>query len=105
MVGQRFLISATPVRVPHEAIFSRYKMDAKYSLLSLNTGGVKTNDRRDLLVNYCDQIGADFSILQETHTNISSIESIKGMWDGEVIISPGTSQTKGLIVLARKGAP
>ena len=54
-------------------------MDVKYSLLSLNTGGIKANDRRDQVVNYCDQIGADFSIPQETQTNISSLESIKEM--------------------------
>ena len=80
-------------------------MDAKYSLISVNTGGIRSNDRRDLVINYCEQLDADFSILQETHINISSLAVIKEIWEGDILISPGTTQSKGVLVLAKKNAP
>lgn len=61
--------------------------------LSFNTRGLRANDRCDLVLNYCEQLVADFSILQKMHANTSSLESIK------------ESQYKGLTVLAKKDAP
>ena len=78
-------------------------MDAKYSLVSVNNGGIRSNDW--ITENYCEQSGADFSIFQETHTNISSLEGTKEIWEGDILISPGTTQSKGVMVLAKKNAP
>ena len=61
--------------------------------LSINTRGLRANDRCDLVLNYCEQLGADFSILQKMRATTSSLESIK------------ESQYKGLTVLTKKDAP
>ena len=49
-------------------------MDTKYSVLSINTRGIRINDRCDLILNFCEQLDADSSVFQETHANISSLE-------------------------------
>ena len=46
----------------------------------------------------------DFSILQETHVNFSHLHDIRELWDGEVIISPGKTQSCGVLVLAKRTA-
>ena len=80
-------------------------MDVTYSLISVNTRGIRENNRRDLVINYCKTLDSDFSILQETHVNFSHLHDIKELSDGEVIISPGKTQTCGVLVLAKRTAP
>ena len=64
-------------------------MDVIYSMTSVNTGGIKENNRLDLVINYCKTVDTDFSIFQETHVNFSHLHDIRDLLDEEVIISPG----------------
>ena len=73
-------------------------------MISANIGGIKENNRWDLLINYCKTLNRDFPISQETHINFSRLRNISKLWDEEVIISPGKTQTCGVLVLA-KGTP
>ena len=42
--------------------------------------------------------------MQETHVNFSHLHNIRELWDGEAIISPGKTQTCGILVLAKRTA-
>ena len=74
-------------------------------MISVNIGGIRENNRRDLVISYCKTLDTDFSILQETHVNFSHLHDIRELWDGEVIISPGKTKTCGVLVLAKRTAP
>ena len=80
-----------------------FKMDVKHSMIPVNTGGIRENNRLDLVINCCTTL--DDSILQETHVNLSHVHDIRKLWDGHVIILPGKTQTCGVLVLAKRTAP
>ena len=42
--------------------------------------------------------------MQETHVNFSHLHDIRELWDGEVIILSGKTQTCGVLVLAKRTA-
>ena len=81
-----------------------FKMDVTYSMTSVNTGGIRENNRRDLIINYCKTLDSNFSIIQETHVNFSHLHDVRELWNGEVIISPGKTQTC-VVVLWKRTAP
>ena len=70
-------------------------MDVMYSMISVNNGGIRQNNRLDLVINYCKTLDSDFSILQETHVKFSNLHDIRVFCDGEVMFSPGKTQTCG----------
>ena len=80
-------------------------MDVMYNMISVNTGGIRENNTRDLMINYCKTLDLDFSILQETHIRFSHLHDITELWNGEVIISPGKTKTCGVLVLAKWTKP
>ena len=63
-----------------------FKLNVTCSMISVNTGGIRENKRRDLLliINYCKTLDLYFFILQETHINFSHLHDIRELWDGEV---------------------
>ena len=73
-----------------------------YSMISVNTAGIRENNRRDLVINYCKTLDTDYSIWQEIHVNFCHLLDVREIWDGEVIISPGETQTCGVLVLAKR---
>ena len=80
-------------------------MDVRYNMISVNTGGIRENNRRNLVINYCKTLDTDFSILQEIHVNFPHLHNIRKLWDGEVIILPGKTKTCGVLVLGKRTAP
>ena len=70
-------------------------MDVMYSMVSVNNGGIRQNNRLDLVINCCKTLDSDFSILQETHVKFSNLHYIREICDGEVMFSPGKTQTCG----------
>ena len=80
-------------------------MDVTYSMVSVNTGEIRENNRRDIVINYCKTLDTDFPILQKTLINFSHLHDIRKLWDREVIISPGKKQTCGVLLLAKRTAP
>ena len=80
-------------------------MDFMYRMISVNIGGIRENNKRNLVISYGKKNWIPyFSILLETHVNFSHLNDIRKLWDGEVIISPGKTQTCGVLVLAKKTA-
>ena len=73
-----------------------------YSMISVNTAGIRENNRRDLVINYCKTLDMDYSIWQEIHVNFSHLLDVREIWDGEVTISPVETQTCGVLVLAKR---
>ena len=80
-------------------------MDVTYSMTSVNTGGIRENNRRDLVINYCKTLDSNFSMMQETHVNFSHLHDVRELWNGEVIISPGKAQTCVLVLWKRTAPP
>ena len=76
-----------------------------YNIISLNSGGIRTKDRFDTALQFCRNIGADFSVMQETHLSPNKFMEIKNQWEGEVYISPGTTFRDGILLLAKATAP
>ena len=76
-----------------------------YNIISLNTGGLKTKERFDTALKFCQDSGADFSILQETHLGSNKYNEIRNQWNGEVYISPGTTFRDGIILLLKGNVP
>ena len=62
--------------ISHFPILS-LKMDVTYSMTLINTGGIRENNRRDLVINYCKTLDTEFSILQETYVNSSHLHDIR----------------------------
>ena len=63
------------------------------------------NNRRDLVINYREKLDTEFSMLQKIHVNLSHLHDIRELWEGEVIISLGKTQTCGVLVLAKRKDP
>ena len=81
------------------------KFEPCYSIISLNSGGIKTKERFDTALQFCRNSKADFSILQETHLESNKFADIKNQWEREVYISPGTIFRDGILLLAKATAP
>ena len=73
-------------------------------MISVNTGGLKENNRWYLVINYCEKLNMDLSILQEKHVNFSHLHDIREIWGGKVIISQGKTQTCSVLVLVMRAA-
>ena len=82
-----------------------FKIDVTNSMISVNTGGIRENNRRELVINYSKALVSAFSILQKTHVNFPHLLNIKELWGGEVIISPGKTQTCIVLVLPKRTTP
>ena len=74
-------------------------------MISVNSGGIREYNRRDLVINYCKTLDTDFSILQKTLVNFFlHLHDIRELWDVEVIIAPVKTQTYGVLALAKRTA-
>ena len=80
-------------------------MFKSYSIISCNVAGFRTQTRMETTLKYFSDSKADFCLLQETHLCYKSLDKLKENWEGEVIISPGTSQQSGIWILARGNSP
>ena len=63
--------------------------------------GLRTQKRMETALKYFSDSKADFCWLQETDLCCKSLDKFIENWEGEVIISPGTSQQNETLVLAR----
>ena len=79
--------------------------NSSYSIISLNTGGLRTQDRLDTALQYCKNSEADFSILQETHLGPAKYNQLRNDWQGQIILAPGTVHRDGIMLLRKNSAP
>ena len=78
---------------------------AGYSVLSCNTAGLRGEDRLAVATNFALSEQPDFSVFQETHLDYTHMQDIKNNWDGEFLISPGQTQTGGILILQAQNSP
>ena len=63
-------------------------MDVTYSMISVNSGGIREYNRRDLVINYCKTLDTDFSILQKALVNFFlHLHDIRELWNSYGVLA------------------
>ncbi len=75
----------------------------KISLMSYNVRGLNRKIKRKSIYNYIEKKKVDICFLQETYSTTESEPIWNREWDGEVLFCHGTSHSKGVMILFRKG--
>lgn len=70
------------------------------SVCSFNGCGLKMKNRRDKAILLCD---ADIICLQETHWDERCVEDVKKGWRGDVYVSNGGMNARGVAILVKTG--
>ena len=68
-------------------------------LISLNSQGLRSPDRRKTAFSYFLRHRADIILLQETHWTDDIEMQIQREWDGEIIFNHGTNTARGVAIL------
>jgi exodeoxyribonuclease-3 len=68
-------------------------------LISVNSQGLRSPDRRKTAFSYFQRNRLDIILLQETHWTVDTEMQIKREWDGEVIFNHGTNTARGVATL------
>lgn len=77
---------------------------AKLNLMSLNTNGLLLQQKRRAIFKKCREGQYDFCFLQETHSTPGSAKIWEAEWGGPIWFAHGTSNSRGVAILGRKGA-
>ena len=77
------------------------RSNVDFSLLSLNTRGIRTFEKRKAIFSWLLNSGADICFLQETYST-QEVENIwRKQWKGNMFFSHGSSHSRGVLVLVR----
>ena len=76
--------------------------DLKFA--SLNVRGLRNENKRRAMFNYLRRPKYDLICLQETHSNVGDEMLWKAEWGGQIIMSHGTQNSKGVAVLIQKNS-
>lgn len=71
--------------------------------VSLNVKGISNFHKRKTIYSWCRKKNADFSFLQETHSKKEVETQWKNEWGAEIIMSHGSSNSRGVAILIKKG--
>ena len=74
-------------------------------LLSFNANGLRNDSKRKSLLRWLKvyhQAEGKIIFLQETHTNVANEKAWEKDWDGDIIFSHGTNNSKGTAILLPK---
>ena len=74
-------------------------------MLYANVGGIRDSEKQEIAIEFCKSQNKDICILAETHIGHEQIHQIQNNWLGPVLISPGDTFSKGLLVLLHPGFP
>ena len=74
------------------------------TVISYNVRGLRDHTKRCEMFNYIREKGADIILLQETHCTKSRQTQWHNEWGGQIIFCNGTSNARGVCILARRGA-
>ena len=74
-------------------------------MLYANVGGIRDSEKQEIAIEFCKSQNKDICILAETHIGNEQIHKIKNNWLGPVLISPGDTFSKGLLILLHPGFP
>ena len=74
-------------------------------MLYANVGGIRDSEKQEIAIEFCKSQNKDICILAETHIGNEQIPQIQNNWLGPVLISPGDTFSKGLLILLHPGFP
>ena len=77
--------------------------DHSLNLLSLNAKGLSNFRKRRTIFTWCRKRNSDIIFLQETHSTLSTQLKWKNEWGAELICSHGSSNSRGVAILIKKG--
>lgn len=77
--------------------------DHSLNLLSLNARGLSNFRKRRTIFTWCRKRNSDIIFLQETHSTLSTQLKWKNEWGAELICSHGSSNSRGVAILIKKG--
>ena len=72
-------------------------------LISLNVRGLRNFKKRRMIYTWCKKKNADIIFLQETHSTKEVKNQWRNEWGAEIIMSHGSSNSRGTAVLMKKG--
>lgn len=71
--------------------------------LSLNVRGLNREVKRQAIYEYIKKNKVDVCFLQETYSSDNCENKWSMEWEGEMLFSHGTSHSRGVLILFRKG--
>ena len=72
-------------------------------LISLNVRGLSNFKKRRMIYTWCKKKNTDIIFLQETHSTKEVENQWRNEWGAEIIMSHGSSNSRGVAVLMKKG--
>ena len=74
-------------------------------MLYANVGRIRDPVKQETALEFCKSQNKDIYILAETHIGNEQIHQIKNNWLGPILISPGHTFSKGILILLHPGFP
>ena len=74
----------------------------KLNLFSLNVKGIRSTGKRRKVLNWLNNKHSDIYFLQETHSTSNVEKYYKMNWSGNMLLSHGTNNSKGVAILFNK---
>ena len=71
--------------------------------VSLNVKGISNFHKRKTIYTWCRKKNAHFFLLQERHSKKEVETQWKNEWGAEIIMSHGSSNSRGVAILIKKG--
>ena len=72
-------------------------------MLYANVGGIRNPVKQEITLEFCKDQNKNICILAETHINHEQIHQIRNNWSGPILISPGATFSKGMLILLHPG--
>ena len=72
-------------------------------LISLNLRGLSNFKKRRMICTWCKKKNIDIIFLQENHSTKEEENQWRNEWGAEIIMSHGSSNSRGVAVLMKKG--
>ena len=73
----------------------------KLHIITFNVKGLKDDLKRMKFFTWCRTKKLDIICIQEAHCELSTIEKWKEEWQGDIIASYGTNNSKGTCIMFR----
>ena len=73
-----------------------------FKLISLNVKGISNFKKRRTIFTWSRKRNADITFLQETHSTLQTMIQWKNEWDGELIASHGSFNSRGVAIFDKK---
>ena len=74
-------------------------------MLYANVGGIRDSVKQEIATEFCKSQNKDICILAKTHIDNDQSHQIKNNWLGPVLISPGDTFSKGILIFLHPGFP